>query len=181
MPARRILIDANLLVLFVVGQTGRQLITKHRRLREFSVDDYDRLVGMLRMVELVVTPNTLTETSNLLAQHNEPERSRFLDVLRYVIENSQEIGRLSALWGRLTASWDFQWTPAGLGRLNRSSPSCLNRPAQRTAFFHGLVGVRRTVALGAGSHRGGTSGCPRPTFVDERRERECRPTCCWVE
>ena len=92
MPARRILIDANLLVLFVVGRTGRQLITKHRRLRHFSVDDYDRLIGMLRMVDqLVVTPNTLTETSNLLAQHNEPERSRFLDALGYVIENSQEI------------------------------------------------------------------------------------------
>ena len=28
----------------------------------------------------------------------------------------------------------------GAGRLNRSSPSCLNRPAQRTDFFHGLVG-----------------------------------------
>ena len=28
----------------------------------------------------------------------------------------------------------------GAGRLNRSSPSCLNRPAQRTAFFHGLSG-----------------------------------------
>ena len=27
----------------------------------------------------------------------------------------------------------------GAGRLNHSSPSCLNRPAQRTAFFHGLV------------------------------------------
>ena len=25
------------------------------------------------------------------------------------------IGPLTALWGRLTASWDFQWTPAGLG------------------------------------------------------------------
>ena len=24
------------------------------------------------------------------------------------------IGPLTALWGRLTASWDFQWTPAGL-------------------------------------------------------------------
>ncbi len=92
MPANRILIDANLLVLFVVGRTGRQLIAKHRRLREFSVDDYDRLVGILSMVDqLVVTPNTLTETSNLLAQHHEPERSRFLDVLRYVIENSQEV------------------------------------------------------------------------------------------
>ena len=27
----------------------------------------------------------------------------------------------------------------GAGRLNRSSPSCLNRPAQRTDFFHGLL------------------------------------------
>ena len=29
----------------------------------------------------------------------------------------------------------------GAGRLNRSSPSCLNRPAQRTDFFHGLLKV----------------------------------------
>ena len=35
----------------------------------------------------------------------------------------------------------------GAGRLNRSSPSCLNRPAQRTAFFHGLI--ERHVQKGA--------------------------------
>lgn len=92
MPATQFLIDANLLVLFIVGRTSRKLIAKHRRLREFSVDDYERLVRMLRTVRgIVVTPNTLTETSNLLAQHNEPDRSRFFDVLRYTIENSQEI------------------------------------------------------------------------------------------
>ena len=92
MPATRFLIDANLLVLFVVGRTGRQLIAKHRRLREFSLEDYDRLVKMIRMVDqVVVTPNTLTETSNLLAQHRNPERSRFFDVLRFLIENSEEI------------------------------------------------------------------------------------------
>lgn len=92
MPATRLLIDANLFVLFVVGRTGRKLIAKHRRLREFSVDDYNRLVKIIRMVDkVVVTPNTLTETSNLLAQHQEPERSRFFDVLRYLIENSEEI------------------------------------------------------------------------------------------
>ena len=33
----------------------------------------------------------------------------------------------------------------GAGRLNRSSPSCLNRPAQRTAFFHGLSGADMSV------------------------------------
>ena len=92
MPARRILIDANLLVLFVVGRTGRQLIGKHRRLREFSADDYDRLIRMIsRFNQVVVTPNTLTETSNLLALHNDPERSRFLDTLRFVVENSEEV------------------------------------------------------------------------------------------
>ena len=55
------------------------------------------------------------------------------------------IGRLTALWGRLTASWDFQWTPAGL--VGSSSPSCLNRSAQRIDFFHGLLkrGVRYRV------------------------------------
>lgn len=97
MPARRILIDANLLVLFVVGRTGRQLIEKHRRLREFSTDDYDRLTRMINRVDrVVVTPNTLTEASNLLALHKDPERSRFLDMLRFVVENSEEITVASA-------------------------------------------------------------------------------------
>ena len=32
----------------------------------------------------------------------------------------------------------------GAGRLNRSSPSCLNRPAQRTDFFHGLSSQHST-------------------------------------
>ena len=30
---------------------------------------------------------------------------------------------------------------SGAGRLNRSSPSCLNRSAQRIDFFHGLLGL----------------------------------------
>ena len=83
------IIDANLLVLFVVGATGRHLITKHRRLRRFSVEDYDRLLELTGSV--IVTPNTLTEASNLLAQHDDPERSKFFDTLRYTIENNLEI------------------------------------------------------------------------------------------
>ena len=34
---------------------------------------------------------TLTEASNLLAQHGEPERSRFFEVLRILIEENEEI------------------------------------------------------------------------------------------
>ena len=84
-------IDANLIVLLVVGQAGRDLITKHRRTRGFTVEDYDRLIQAIsRVGELRMTPNTLTEASNLLGQHGEPQRSRLLLKLRELIERSPE-------------------------------------------------------------------------------------------
>ena len=92
MRAIRVLIDTNLLVLLVVGRTGQHLISKHRRLQAFTIDDYGRLDEILSAIDqVVVTPNTLTETSNLLAQHGEPERSRFFDVFRYLSGVSQGI------------------------------------------------------------------------------------------
>ena len=88
----KIFVDANLLVLLVVGETDKKLIVKHRRLREFQEEDYERLVRLINQVDKVlVTPNTLTEASNLLAYHGEPERSRFFEVLRILIEEHEEI------------------------------------------------------------------------------------------
>lgn len=85
-------VDANLLVLLIVGSVSRHLISKHRRLRRFSEEDYDTLTGMIENVDRVfVTPNTLTETSNLLSQHKDPERARFFERLRFVIEESEEV------------------------------------------------------------------------------------------
>ena len=84
-------IDANLIVLLVVGQAGRGLIARHRRTRKFTVEDYDRLIQAISPVgELRVTPNTLTEASNLLGQHGEPQRSRLLLKLRELIERNPE-------------------------------------------------------------------------------------------
>ena len=84
-------IDANLFVLLVVGSVERDLIGKHRRLREYSVEDYNTLVILLeQVVQVFVTPNTLTETSNLLGQHAEPQRSYFFDKLRSIIQISEE-------------------------------------------------------------------------------------------
>ncbi len=97
MPTRRrlvrrtgLFIDTNLLVLLVVGVTGRKLIAKHRRLRTFEEDDL--LVNLIGPVDRVlVTPHTLAEASNLLAQHGEPERSQFFCLFRQFIEKSEEI------------------------------------------------------------------------------------------
>lgn len=85
-------LDSSLLVLLIVGSAGKHLIAKHRRLREFSPEDYGTLMDMISRIDQVfVTPNTLTEASNLLAQHRDPERSRFFDRLRFLIEESREV------------------------------------------------------------------------------------------
>ena len=98
MPPAGFFLDANLLVLLVVGSVDQELIAKHRRLRRFATEDYERLLGLIARVERVfVTPNTLTETSNLLAQHRDPERSRFFDRLRFIIQESEEIVVASAV------------------------------------------------------------------------------------
>ncbi|MYB48921.1 MAG: hypothetical protein F4X72_06570 [Dehalococcoidia bacterium] len=97
MPPSGYFIDASLLVLLVVGSVGKELIEKHRRLREYSAEDYDILISLLDPVARVyVTPNTLTETSNLLGQHANPERSRFFDRLRFIIHESEEVVVTSA-------------------------------------------------------------------------------------
>ena len=106
----KIFVDANLLVLLVVGATDRKLIVKHRRLRTFDEDDYERLVTLVNQVDqILVTPNTLTEASNLLAQHGEPERSSFFEVLRILIEEHEEIVVTSK-----TASQNSEFTRLGL-------------------------------------------------------------------
>lgn len=92
MPILGYFIDTNLLVLLVVGRVGRDLISKHSRLRAYTVEDYDLLINLIGRVErLYVTPNTLTETSNLLGQHGEPERSYFFAMLRSLIQSTEEL------------------------------------------------------------------------------------------
>ena len=87
-----IFIDANLFVLLVVGGEGRELIVKHRRLDGYTANDYDILLDLVRRAgRVLVMPNTLTETSNLLAQHREPERSRILRRLKYIVHESEEV------------------------------------------------------------------------------------------
>ena len=79
-------------MLLVVGATDQALIRRHRRLQAFDPEDYELLVELLgNYPQVLVTPNTLTETSNLLSQHAEPQRSRFFDTFRSLIEINKEI------------------------------------------------------------------------------------------
>lgn len=86
-----ILLDTNLLVLFVVGTASRGYIEKHKRLTEFTVEDYDALLKIISAAPAVlVTPNTLTETSNLSSYIGDPAKSHVFEVLRSIVASSEE-------------------------------------------------------------------------------------------
>jgi hypothetical protein len=89
---KELFIDSNLLLLYVVGRSSRDIIAKHRRLRRYTATDYDTLLSYLDGFDhVLVTPHTLAETSNLLAQHGEPERSGLFAQLRRLIQESKEV------------------------------------------------------------------------------------------
>lgn len=71
-----LIIDTNIFLLMVIGTVDRELIVRFKRTNTFCGDDYDCLIGVLKNFKrLVVTPNILTEVSNLLGQLSEPKRS----------------------------------------------------------------------------------------------------------
>ncbi len=64
---KSLLIDSNLLLLFIVGLCDPARIVKFKRTAQFTVEDFECLedfVGQFKQV--VTTPNILTEVSNLL-------------------------------------------------------------------------------------------------------------------
>lgn len=85
-------VDSGLLVLFITGSVNTAIIPRHRRLSGYTAADYAALAALIgRADRIFVTPNTLTEASNLLRQHREPERSRLMHGLAALIEESAEL------------------------------------------------------------------------------------------
>lgn len=92
MPANAIILDANLLVLLVVGLTSRSYIVRHKRLAAYSANDFDLLVKLIGSPSrIVVTPNTVTETSNLTAQITEPARTQIMAVMGRLLQKTEEV------------------------------------------------------------------------------------------
>jgi len=88
---RGLILDTNLLMLLLVGSTSKEYISKHKRLRAYSEMDFDLLIKYLSSASnIFVTPNILTETSNLIGQIAEPARTKILMVFSDYIKFADE-------------------------------------------------------------------------------------------
>lgn len=82
----QVLIDANLLVLLVVGLKDPALIGKHKRTSTFLAEDFDLLENRLDVYEaVIVTPNIVTECSNLLRHTSVPLAQELMDILGQLV------------------------------------------------------------------------------------------------
>lgn len=88
---RKVIVDTNLLCLVVVGDVDRSAVSRQKRLSQFSPEDCDAVVGILRTFEgLIVCPHVLSETSNIVRLTAEPLKSRAGAALRALIEGHEE-------------------------------------------------------------------------------------------
>ena len=89
--AKGVLVDTNLLVLFLVGTVNRQRITNFKRTGDFTIEDYEllaRLIGWFG--KLIATPHVLSQVSDLTDRAGgELVASRAL-LKRLVIEQIEE-------------------------------------------------------------------------------------------
>ena len=78
-----ILVDTNILLLFFVGLTNPDRISRFKRTQQFIREDYELLIQILnRFPKVITTPNILTEVNSMLNQLGEPERNLAFLVLR---------------------------------------------------------------------------------------------------
>jgi hypothetical protein len=88
---KTIALDANLLVLLVVGLTQQSYIATHKRLKGFTISDFKLLTRLIAAsAGIATTPNALSEASNLLRQTREPARSKILQGFRLLIQKTKE-------------------------------------------------------------------------------------------
>lgn len=80
---RRLLVDTNLLVLFLVGKASPRFISKHKRTRAYTIRDFRLLIELTADASgLSTTAHVLTETSNLVRQFGLPGHKTILDAFR---------------------------------------------------------------------------------------------------
>ena len=86
-----ILIDANALVLLIIGLIDQNLISKHKRTSTYSKKDYADLLLVIRdFRNLVILPNVWTEVDNLLNRLPGRYRWQYLETVRGLTTQTSE-------------------------------------------------------------------------------------------
>jgi rRNA-processing protein FCF1 len=72
----KIVVDANLLLLLLIGTVNKDYIEKFKRTSMYTKNDYNLLVEILKNYsKIITTPNILTEVNNFTKQAQKPNKN----------------------------------------------------------------------------------------------------------
>lgn len=117
-PRSRLLIDANLLLLYQVGCFDERAIETFPRTKQYTIEDYRLLAKLVgRFSSVVTTPNILTEVSNLSGKLGDANLLRFREAFKGTIDIIEEEYCASLQAARSPAFVKFGLTDAGIASL----------------------------------------------------------------
>lgn len=83
-----VLLDTNVFVLLIVGLTDKNLINRHKNTSHFKPKDFQLILKQLEPFdEFWLTSQIIAETSNLLAQIGEPNRTKIFATFKVFVEH----------------------------------------------------------------------------------------------
>lgn len=89
---RTLILDANLIVLLVIGLADEKAVPVHKRTRAYSIADFRLLLRVIaEFRELAALPNALSEASNLLEFEGVGLPEKIFDRFSRFIASTQEI------------------------------------------------------------------------------------------
>jgi hypothetical protein len=88
--AKGVLVDTNLLVLFLVGKVSRKRILNFKRTGDFTIEDFDLLVRLIGWFgKLIATPHVLSQVSDLTDLTGD-ELTEIRELFKVLVENIEE-------------------------------------------------------------------------------------------
>lgn len=138
-----ILVDTNLLLLYVVGTRDPDRIDRFSRTDTFTTDDFELLDRLLGYFETAVTPPPiLTEVSNLLGQLPRRPRRECMMLFRALIPELDEIHRASGEVCDHPYFMQFRLTDAGIADVSAESHLVVT---DDLPLYHRLANDRQAV------------------------------------
>jgi hypothetical protein len=88
--AKGVLVDTNLLVLFLVGAVNKRRIPRFKRTQDYTIEDFDLLKSLIGWFgKLITTPHVLSQVSDLADLPGQEQRE-IRRVFKWVAEQVEE-------------------------------------------------------------------------------------------
>lgn len=96
---KNILLDSNLLLVFLTGLVGAHLFERFERVRDYAFDDFELIVQLLSsFTTLITTPHILTEVSNLANKLSGSYRDEWFTNLALLVASEGERHEAREMW-----------------------------------------------------------------------------------